>query len=203
MKDKDWGGNKRTTFASIGASNHAEHERESHDFYATHPIAIDKLVQHPFWEHVGDLIWEPACGMGHMSEALKKQGKEVISSDLIDRGYLGTEVADFLALPEVDCPNVSIVTNPPFKYAEQFIRKALNVVATGKYACFFLKLTFLEGQKRRALFEEYPPKYVLVSSSRIICAMNGDFTKVDSSAVAYAWYIWEIGYKGPTILQHC
>lgn len=45
MKDeeKDWGGNKRTTYAQLGASNHSEGERESNDFYATDSIAIDKL----------------------------------------------------------------------------------------------------------------------------------------------------------------
>ena len=26
--------------------------------------------------------------------------------------------------------------------------------------------------------------------------MNGDFDSIGSSATAYAWYIWEKGYKG-------
>ena len=35
---------------------------------------------------------------------------------------------------------------------------------------------------------------------RITCAMNGEFENCLSSAIAYAWYIWEKGYKGkPTI----
>lgn len=52
--------------------------------------------------------------------------------------------------------------------------------------------------------EKYPPKTIWVSSSRIMCAKNGDFeTMIEGggSAVAYAWYIWEKGFKGETTLK--
>lgn len=65
----------------------------------------------------------------------------------------------------------------------------------------FLKLTFLESKSRKQLFEQYPPKTIWVSSSRINCAKNGDFDKYPSSAVAYAWYIWEKGYTGDTVVK--
>lgn len=68
----------------------------------------------------------------------------------------------------------------------------------------FLKLQFLEGKERRKLYDEYPPKVVYVSSSRILCAKNGDFEKMvegGGSAVAYAWFVWEKGYKGDTIIK--
>ena len=66
---------------------------------------------------------------------------------------------------------------------------------------YFLKLTFLESKSRKQLFEQYPPKTIWVSSSRIPCAKNGDFDKYPSSAVAYAWYIWEKGYVGQTVVK--
>ena len=68
----------------------------------------------------------------------------------------------------------------------------------------FLKLQFLEGKERKALFKNFPPKVVYVSSSRIMCAKNGDFEKMregGGSAVAYAWYVWEKGYKGDTVVK--
>lgn len=43
-----------------------------------------------------------------------------------------------------------------------------------------------------------------VSSSRITCAKNGDFEYMKAnggSAVAYAFYVWQKGYKGDTILK--
>ena len=64
----------------------------------------------------------------------------------------------------------------------------------------FLKLTFLEGKSRRKFFKKYPPKKIYVCSGRIACAKNGDFKNQMSSAVAYAWFVWEKGYQGkPTI----
>lgn len=62
----------------------------------------------------------------------------------------------------------------------------------------FLKVQFLEGKRRKKLFAKFPPKTVWVSSSRIQCGKNGEFK---DSMVAYAWYIWEKGYKGETIVK--
>ena len=59
----------------------------------------------------------------------------------------------------------------------------------------FLKLTFLEGKKRRKFFEEQPPIRVWVTSSRISCYLNGNKCE-NSGAVCYAWFVWQKGYKG-------
>lgn len=97
--------------------------------------------------------------------------------------------------------NGDIVTNPPFKYAQQFIEKALDIISHDRYVCMFLKLQFLEGKARKEIFEKYPPIRVWVSSSRITCAKNGKFDEYPSSAVCYAWFIWKKGYKGTTELK--
>lgn len=58
----------------------------------------------------------------------------------------------------------------------------------------------LEGKARKKLFASAPPKRIYVSSSRLKCAKNGKFEETGSSAAAYAWFVWEKGYKGdPTI----
>jgi len=61
----------------------------------------------------------------------------------------------------------------------------------------------LEGQRRRSLFAKYPPKEVWVSSSRLQCVKGGDFEayKNRSSAAAYAWFVWEKGYSGDTVVK--
>jgi hypothetical protein len=66
----------------------------------------------------------------------------------------------------------------------------------------FLKLQFLEGKSRKKLFKDFPPKTIYVSSSRIMCAKNGEFQKMidgGGSAIAYCWIVWEKGYRGNTI----
>lgn len=83
---KDWTGNRKSTFVTLGASNHTDKERESNDFYATDPIAIDKLVKVMQLPHK---IWECACGTGCLSDRLKDFGHDVVSTDLVDRGYGG------------------------------------------------------------------------------------------------------------------
>jgi hypothetical protein len=68
----------------------------------------------------------------------------------------------------------------------------------------FLKLTFLESKARKKMFEKYPPKVIYVSSSRLQCAKNGDFEtykKGTGTAIAYAWFVWEDGYQGDTVVK--
>ncbi|WWU70277.1 NAD(P)-dependent oxidoreductase [Clostridium baratii] len=179
----------------MGASNHSELEREKNDFYATEPKAIELLLE---LEEFNKNIWECACGEGHLSKVLSDSGYEVLSTDLIDRGY-GKGNIDFLKCNKRF--NGDIITNPPYKYAKEFILKALELVGEGDKVAMFLKVQFLEGKARKELFKNNPPKKVYVSSSRLNCAKNGEFEKYPSSAIAYAWFVWEKGYKGKTIVE--
>lgn len=196
----DWTGDSNSVYKTLGASNHTDKTRESNDYYATDPIAIDALINN------GNVtfrrpIWECACGGGHLSERLKAYGCEVYSTDLIDRGY-GDGIVDFLKYDEKW--NGDILTNPPYKYAQEFIEHALSIVPDGNRVFMFLKVQFLEGKNRKKLFKKYPPKYVYVSSSRILCAKNAEFEKMrqgGGSAVAYAWFEFQKGYSGDTMIK--
>lgn len=149
---KDWTGNRASVFKTLGASNHTDNERQREDYYATEPRATELLCQLVTFD--GPIL-EPSCGEGHISEELKKAGYDVTSRDLVDRGY--GEVADFLAIDNISW-NGNIVTNPPYKYAQEFVEKALQIIPEGKKVCMFLKLTFLEGKARRKLFQITPPR---------------------------------------------
>ena len=198
---KDWTGNKNSIFKTLAASNHSNKEREINDYYATEPKALELLLELEEFDHY---VWEPACGEGHLSKVLKNHGYDVKSSDIINRGYDGTEIIDFLRVQKEDVkydfPR-DIITNPPYKYAKEFIEKALDISMGSVKIAMFLKVQFLEGKARRKLFDKHPPKIIYVASSRLNCAMNGEFEKYPSSAVAYAWFIWEKGYKGDTIVR--
>ena len=201
--EKDWIGNKKSVFIQLGASNHSEKQRELNDFYATDPhaleIFLDKLKEDNIKLHKS--IWECACGQGHLSEVLKRRGHEVYSTDIVNRGY-GDKQIDFLTEKYFkDDLMADILTNPPYKLAQEFVEKALDRQWNGFYTIMFLKIQFLEGQARKKLFEKYPPKYVYVNSQRQFCAMNGDFEKYNAKAICYCWFIWEKGYKGETIIR--
>ena len=194
---KDWVGNQKSIYTTLGASNHTESERETDDYYATDPIAVEFLLEN---EEFAANIWECACGEGHISKVLEGAGYTVHSTDLIYRGYGEQEPFDFLNKGEFKFEG-DIITNPPYKYALEFCDKALERVSDGRKVAMFLKLTFLEGQKRKKFFENNPPKTIYVFSSRVKCAKNGDFESIGSSAVCYAWFIWEKGYKGEPVIR--
>jgi|TARA_Y100000034_G_scaffold70935_2_gene85504 hypothetical protein len=191
---KNWTGNMKSTYVTLGASNHTEKDREVDDYYATNPSTIKPLLDR---EDFGDRIWECACGEGHLSRAMANLGKDVFSSDKVDRGF--GNVFDFLE--DAEQWDGDIITNPPYRYAQEFIEKAISILKEGKKVAMFLKVQFLEGQRRYGLFEEHNPKVVYIFSKRQSCAMNGRFDLYPTSAVAYAWFVWEKGYVGETIVR--
>jgi len=195
---KDWTGNTNSIFKTLGSSQHSEGEREQNDYYATDPIAIKLLLNMHRFDRC---IWEPACGEGHLSKEMLKMGYAVESTDLIDRGF-GFGGIDFLQCN--DEWEGDIITNPPYTKAKEFIEHALRLIRPGKQVAMFLKVQFMEGKGRKKLFCSTPPKIIYVSSSRINCAKNGDFVGLRTSggsAVAYAWYVWEKGFNGDTIVK--
>lgn len=132
-------GNSTSVFSTLGASNHSLTDRQNEDYYATDPIAIDRLIEDGGVTFSKD-IWECCCGEGHISKRLQDYGYNVISTDLVDRGY-GTGGVDFLKCNEkVD---MDIVTNPPYSLASEFIYHAMDVVSDGNKVFMFLRILFL------------------------------------------------------------
>lgn len=156
-KHCDWSGNGNSVWKTLGASNHTENAREMDDYYATDPIAIDKLLE---IEKPHRFIWECACGGGHLSERLTERGYDVFNSDIKNRGYTKQHlVLDFLKQEgKLFSFEHDILTNPPYKYATEFVLKALELLPEGCKCYMFLKLTFLEGKRRYIeLFRDTPP----------------------------------------------
>jgi len=189
----------KNTFITLGASNHTEKEREADDFYATSPIGTFALLKK---EAFNKKIWEPACGSGHISNVLLSKGYEVFSTDLFDRGY-GFHGLDFLGDEAKGyAGKYDIITNPPYKYAEQFCLRAIELC--NHKVAMLMRILFLEGiQRYNNLFSVFPPTKVYVFSFRLQNAKNGEFKKYEKtgSAQGYAWYIWEKGYNGKTELR--
>lgn len=195
---KDWTGDRNSVYKTLGASSHTKNDREQHDYYATDPKALKLLLKLETFSNV----WEVSCGEGHLSKVLIENNIHGRSTDLIDRGF-GEHGFDFLAIDNLKWGG-DIITNPPYKLAQEFVEKSMEIIDSGSKVAMFLKLQFLEGKARRKLFTKYPPKTIYVSSSRLLCAKNADFKGMiagGGSAVAYCWYIWQKGYNGETIIK--
>lgn len=203
MAEKDWTGNGNSIFKTLGASNHTEKERETDDFYATDPRAIDILLDYLHLQ-VPHGVWEPSCGSGCLSKRLEERGHYVVSTDLVDRGF-GSGGVNFFDQKKMPDGCTAIVTNPPYKFATEYVLHALKLLPHDGLLALFLKTTFAEGKERFCkIFGPQRPQYVLQCTERILCAKNAEFEFMEAhggSAVSYAWWIWRKGYKGDTILD--
>lgn len=195
MSNKDWSSNS-ASHRTTTPNTYTDVNREQHDYYATEPKALELLLELEEFSHK---VWECSCGEGHLSQVLVNSGRDVLSTDLIDRGY--GQIKDFLCLSNTGPVDRDIITNPPFKFTNEFLIKAMSILEEGRKVAFFLPIRYLEGKARRQLFQRFPPQTVYVSSGRLICAMNGDFETITGSATAYAWFIWKKGYQGSTELK--
>lgn len=189
MENKDWKGDTNSVFKIIAASNHSKDDRQNEDYYATDPIAIDKLIKK---YELPKYIYEPCCGAGHLSKRLEELGHVVYSSDLYDRGYGETGI-DFFTVNKMPENCNCILTNPPYNKAMEVILHALDILPEDGQCIMLVKTTFLEGKKRfKELFSNHPPKYMFQFVERLICAKNGDFEYMNKvgSAVSYCWMVF-------------
>jgi len=170
------------------------YEREEHDFYPTPPwatIAMMTAIRRSEYAGLLDLaVWEPACGQGHISEALKDGGVEVqASTDLIYRGY-GQGGVDFLAQTRMPAHTNLIITNPPYgDLAEKFIRHALDLCKLRLGAVIMLlRHEYDCAVGRSDIFDKHPAfagRVILTSRPRWIEGSKG------SPRHNYSWYIWD------------
>lgn len=142
--------------ANIAGGN-SRFGRVQYDYYATPPEAVEKLLKQRTFD--GVKVLEPCVGGGHIMGALKQAMPQAdfTALDIVDRGYPGTIKADFLTW-EGPADYDTIITNPPYMLASEFIEKCHEHLKDGGQLAMFLKIQFLEGMKRESLFTQYPPR---------------------------------------------
>ena len=116
---KDWKGDQKSIYVTLGASNHSEGDRQEDDFYATQASTVDALID-KLEEYGIDLkdkiIVEPAAGAGDILKAFWKRDdgyNKFLAYDIVDRGCPNCEITDFLSVEELPEESKAIVTNPP------------------------------------------------------------------------------------------
>lgn len=170
-------------------------DRVENDYYATPEESTRALLA---VEEIIYPVWEPACGEGHIVRLLT--GGEVVATDLIDRGY-GRQL-DFLDTINFMYPS-TILTNPPFNLFQEFAEKALGLAK--RKVILFGKLQALEGIKRASFMEKSPLRTIYVFKKRQNPLRNGraldENGKPWASTMAFAWFVWEIGYTGKPQIQ--
>jgi hypothetical protein len=171
-----------------------------HDLYETPAeatLALLRAEKLPHW------LWEPARGRGAIVRVLRESGHAVVATDLVDYGeaitppgYFGV---DFLTERKAPAGCQAVVTNPPFRLAQQFVEHAMQLVPQ---VYMLLRLAFLESERRRGILEDRGLARVHVFRDRLPrMHRDGWDGPRASSTVAYAWFCWNRAHTGPTELH--
>jgi hypothetical protein len=169
---------------------------DSPDDFPTPPWATRALIEHVLDDKdalSAMICIEPACGAGHMSKVLHEYFGEVRSSDAYSYGY--GSVRNFLMHPYATNASDWVITNPPFRLAEEFVLRALNVARIG--VAIIARTVFLESVGRyEAIFTKYPPTKFAQFCERVPM-VRGRLEKTATTATGYAWFVWEKGRRSP------
>jgi hypothetical protein len=167
------------------------------DLYETPAVVTEALLR------VEDLlhrIWEPAAGRGAIVNVLRGRGHDVVATDLVDYGVPCQESGrDFLLerqLPDgIEC----IATNPPYRLADQFVEHALEICPR---VIMLLRLAFLESVRRTPILDSGHLARVHVFKRRAPMMHRDGWTGPRvTSALAFAWFVWDRSHSGPTTLH--
>lgn len=144
----------------------------------------------------GANVLEPAAGAGNILSVLELAfpNARLNACDVAPRGERIARL-DFLEAEEFDTPQYDlIVTNPPFRLATQFLRRAMHCARDGGYVCFLLRAAFLESKARWNLLEEFPPKAVYFLRQRPkFTGPNSPDGGTDTAM--YAWFVFQKGKR--------
>lgn len=195
------------------AGGNPKNDRVDYDFYATDPVAVQKLLTK--YAINGNEILEPCVGNGNIANAINNfytNKRNITGIDIVDRGYPNTIVHDYLTW-ETDKKFDCIITNPPYSLAKEFVEKSMPLLNDGYdedgypngQLIMFLKIQFLEGAKRKELFEKYPPKYIYVFRNRMATWNNGESLDQNgkrwATTMCHAWFVWEKGSTTEPIVR--
>lgn len=181
----------------VGDRRHAVKIRKD-DLYETAPEATQALLRA---EKLPPRIWEPACGPGAIARVLRSAGHRVLSSDLVDYSSKDQDKArwDFLMETTLPAGIEAIVTNPPFKNANAFVSKAIELCPR---VAMLLRLSFLESQGRTEILEGGYLARVHVFRNRLqMMHRDGWEGPKSNNSMSFAWFVWDRAHKGPTELH--
>lgn len=151
------------------------------DFARTPPEITEILLKN---EKFNGSVLEPCCGDGAISEMLRKNGLDVISSDKFDYGY--GEVKDLFDITD---KHDFIITNPPFSIASKVKRHLLSITGKKLALLWFVKNLGNEIETKDSKFLK--TVYVL--------------GKVDFKEIKFgwqfAWYVWDKEYVGDVTIK--
>jgi hypothetical protein len=176
-------------------------EREKNDNYSTPEWAI-KLLLDNYQIRTNGTILEPSAGCGNIVKVLRETGikNHITSIELREEERENLKkysneviIENYLNMSQSPYYDV-IIGNPPYNQARAFIEKSFEFLSHRGVLIFLLRVSILESQKRFDFWQQHPVNklYILRDRPKFIKGKSGD-------NCAYAWFIWENGYKDQEI----
>lgn len=163
--------------------------REEHEHYVEPEWCSKRLFAVEKFEGTID---DPCCGFGRIPEAGRAAGYRVRARDIVDRGFAGCEVGDFLKGGDtLD----NVVSNPPFDIFQPFALHALKLTKR-KVAMIWLVRTLPAARWLRAT----PLSKVLLLTPRPSMPPGHTITageKPGGGKQDFCWLIWDKAHTGP------
>ena len=171
--------------------------RDELDFYATHPIAIKKLIE---LENIkGYSILENSAGNGHLAKELKKYNS-VYTIDIVERDFKLDKIKNFLEIEKLPHKFDYVIYNPPFKNFIEFVKHSFKF-ANEQWV--FGRIQILESKKRyNEIFKNGWLEKIYIFSNRINCAKGGDETLFfKNNSMVFAWFKFNKNFNGKATIN--
>lgn len=159
------------------------------DLHETPPEAVLALLQAvPIpWR-----VWEPCAGLGAIARVLAWSGRKVLATDL--HAHAGafpgiTAPVDFFNLDRAPAGYRTIVTNPPYRRTDAFVRHGLTLCDR---VVVLLRLAALEGSGRSDLIDGHL-RTVYLGRERLpnLHRVGWRGPKIPEAPLPYAWFVFE------------
>jgi hypothetical protein len=177
------------------------------DWYVEQQWVTEQLIRA---DNSGDqpwhTVWDPACGSGNVLREFNDWGIPTWSTDIQFRGFAAHGIfheidfvgsLDFVRSAAPKGP-FSIVSNTPYSYQkgilEAFIRRAMELDA--EKVAFLMPVGRQAGERRHALWEEFPPTRVWVLSERPSMPPGAEIELLGDKAfkrgrIDFQWVVWD------------
>lgn len=180
----------------MSATNRNGLARQPNDFYETPAWAVDAVLDVlGITDAFDGYVVDPGCGNGAIASRVAQRAPKAdvrgIEKDetLLEQARstreasIAWELGDWLSWQADGVPDL-VIGNPPYKLADDFVKKALAVTAKKGIVAMLLRSTFLVPKARRELrkLAGLPNKFELERRP----SFNGSGT----DATEYAWIVW-------------
>jgi hypothetical protein len=177
-------------------SRRSPHAERGLDLYETPSVAVEALLR---VESLPHKIWEPAAGRGAIVNVLRSAGHAVVASDIHDYGFPLHFAGNFLEAIDLPTGVEAIVTNPPFRLAEEFVAHALKL---SPLVIMLLRLAFMESERRCPILEGIGLARIHCFRKRLpMMHRDGWEGRKANSGMAFAWFCWDCTHRGPTTIN--